>query len=120
MAQRLLYVDDEESLRMLVQSHLSLEGFDVQTASSGHKAVAVLQKQQFDLILLDLRMPDGDGFEVLRFLTDRGIHTPVIVLTGVDDVSIASECVKLGAADYLTKPYNFHELIDSVERVLTK
>jgi FixJ family two-component response regulator len=44
----------------------------------------------------------------------------VIVLTGVDDVSIASECVKLGAADYLTKPYNFHELIDSVERVLTK
>jgi len=120
MAQRLLYVDDEESLRMLVQSHLSLEGFEVETAASGHKAVAILKKQQYDLILLDLRMPDGDGFEVLRFLNEHGSHIPVIVLTGVDDVSIASECVKLGAADYLTKPYNFHELIDSVERVLTK
>lgn len=120
MAQRLLYVDDEESLRTLVQSHLSLEGFDVETAANGHQAVAVLQKQEFDLVLLDLRMPDGDGFEVLRFLNERGSQVPVIVLTGVDDVSIASECVKLGAADYLTKPYNFHELIDSVERVLAK
>lgn len=120
MAQRLLYVDDEESLRTLVQSHLSLEGFEVETAANGHEAIAVLQKQTFDLILLDLRMPDGDGFEVLHFLNEHGSQVPVIVLTGVDDVSIASECVKLGAADYLTKPYNFHELIDSVERVLTK
>jgi DNA-binding NtrC family response regulator len=120
MAQRLLYVDDEESLRSLVQSHLSLEGFEVETAASGHEAVAILKKQQFELVLLDLRMPEGDGFEVLHFLNDRGSHTPVIVLTGVDDVSIASECVRLGAADYLTKPYNFHELIDSVERVLAK
>lgn len=120
MAQRLLYVDDEESLRLLVQSHLSLEGFDVETAASGNDAVAILQKQNYDLILLDLRMPDGDGFQVLHYLNDRGSRTPVIVLTGVDDVSIASECVKLGAADYLTKPYNFHELIDSVERVLAK
>lgn len=120
MGQRLLYVDDEESLRTLVQSHLSLEGFEVETAANGHEAVAVLQKQAFDLVLLDLRMPDGDGFEVLHFLNGHGSHIPVIVLTGVDDVSIASECVKLGAADYLTKPYNFHELIDSVERVLAK
>jgi len=92
----------------------------VETVASGNEAVAILQKQDFDLVLLDLRMPEGDGFEVLRYLQSRGSHPPVIVLTGVDDVSIASECVKLGAADYLTKPYNFHELIDSVERVLTK
>ncbi len=120
MTQRLLYVDDEDSLRILVKSHLTLEGFEVDTASNGHEAVDILQKQKFDLVLLDLRMPDGDGFEVLRFMNAHDNHTPVIVLTGVDDVSIASECVKLGAADYLTKPYNFHELIDSVERVLTK
>ena len=120
MAQRLLYVDDEESLRSLVQSHLSLEGFEVETAASGRQAVDILQKQKFDLILLDLRMPEGDGFEVLRFLNARANTVPVIVLTGVDDVSIAGECAKLGVADYLTKPYNFHELIDSVERVLAK
>ncbi len=105
---------------MLVKSHLTLEGFDVETASGGREAVALIRKQKFDLILLDLRMPEGDGFDVLRFLNEQGSHIPVIVLTGVDDVSIAGECVKLGAADYLTKPYNFHELIDSVERVLAK
>jgi DNA-binding response OmpR family regulator len=120
MAQRLLYVDDEESLRTLVQNHLTLEGFEVVTAESGSEALSILPKEKFDLILLDLRMPKGDGFEVLRFLNKTNNTVPVIVLTGVDDVSIASECVKLGAADYLTKPYNFHELIDSVERVLAR
>jgi DNA-binding response OmpR family regulator len=120
MAQRLLYADDEESLRELVKSHLSLEGFDVETVSDGKEAVEILEKQQFDLVLLDLRMPRMDGFAVLQYLNKRQSPPPVIMLTGVDDVAIASQCVRLGAADYLTKPYNFHELIDSVERVLAK
>ena len=80
----------------------------------------MLQEQGFDLVLLDLRMPRGDGFDVLRFLSSLPAHPPVIILTGVDDVSIASECVRLGASDYLIKPYNFHELINSIERVLAK
>lgn len=120
MAQRLLYADDEESLRTLVKTHLSLEGFDVETVCDGQEAMDALQKREFDLVLLDLRMPKTDGFAVLQFLKHRNNQPPVIILTGVDDVSIASECVKLGAADYLIKPYNFHELIDSVERVLAK
>jgi DNA-binding response OmpR family regulator len=88
--------------------------------SDGKEAVEMLEKQQFDLVLLDLRMPRMDGFAVLQFLNKRPSPPPVIMLTGVDDVAIASQCVRLGAADYLTKPYNFHELIDSVERVLAK
>jgi DNA-binding response OmpR family regulator len=120
MAQRLLYADDEESLRDLVKSHLSLEGFDVETVNDGKEAIEILEKQQFDLVLLDLRMPRMDGFAVLQYLSKKKNSPPVIMLTGVDDIAIASQCVKLGAADYLTKPYNFHELIDSVERVLAK
>ncbi|MGA9120892.1 MAG: response regulator [Bacteroidota bacterium] len=120
MAQRLLYADDEEPLRELVKSHLSLEGFDVETVSDGKEAVEMLDKQQFDLVLLDLRMPRMDGFAVLQYLTKRQNPPPVIMLTGVDDLAVASQCIKLGAADYLTKPYNFHELIDSVERVLAR
>ncbi len=120
MAQRLLYADDEESLRELVKSHLSLEGFDVETVGDGKEAVDLLGKQKFDLVLLDLRMPRMDGFAVLQYLTKLQNPPPVIMLTGVDDVAVASQCIKLGAADYLTKPYNFHELIDSVERVLAR
>ena len=120
MATRLLYADDEEPLRELVKSHLSLEGFDVETASDGKEAVEMLEKGRFDLVLLDLRMPKMDGFAVLQYLNKRPSPPPVIMLTGVDDVAIASQCVKLGASDYLTKPYNFHELIDSVERVLAR
>lgn len=118
MSQRLLYADDEEELRELVKTHLSLEGYDVVTVSDGHEAVEVLMKEHFDLVLLDLKMPRMDGFAVLKFLSTRKNSPPVIMLTGLDDVGIAGQCVKLGAADYLTKPYNFHELIDSVERVL--
>jgi DNA-binding response OmpR family regulator len=120
MGQRLLYADDEEALRELVKSHLSLEGFDVETVCDGKEAVEAIEKQQFDLILLDLRMPRMDGFAVLQYLSKRASSPPVIMLTGIDDTQIASQCVKLGAADYLTKPYNFHELIDSVERVLAR
>ena len=120
MAQRLLYADDEEELRDLVKSHLSLEGFDVVTVCDGKEAVEALTRDTFDLVLLDLKMPRMDGFAVLQFLSKRKNSPPVIMLTGVDDVSVASQCVKLGAADYLTKPYNFHELIDSVERVLAR
>ncbi|HTY01470.1 MAG TPA: response regulator [Bacteroidota bacterium] len=120
MAQRLLYADDEDSLRELVRSHLSLEGFDVETARDGKEAVEAIDKQKFDLILLDLRMPKMDGFAVLQYLAKLQNPPPVIMLTGVDDVAIASQCIKMGAADYLTKPYNFHELIESVERVLAR
>ena len=120
MAQRLLYADDEEELRELVKSHLSLEGFEVTTVSDGIEAVEALTTSKFDLVLLDLKMPRMDGFAVLQHLSKLKSAPPVIMLTGMDDVTIASQCVKLGAADYLTKPYNFHELIDSVERVLAR
>lgn len=118
MATTILYVDDEADLRELVENQLELEGFDVTTASDGMDAIDVLQKKSFDLVLLDVWMPRMNGVEVLQALSNLDLHPRMIMLTGDDDVSILTRCASLGVSDYLTKPYNFHELIDSIDRAL--
>lgn len=120
MAARLLYVDDEESLRILVKSQLALEGFFVETADDGDVALEMLAKDSFDLVLLDIRMPRMDGLIVLKELKSRGIRPRIIMLTGVDDLSIAIQSVKLGANDYVTKPYDIDKLLACINRVLAR
>ena len=115
---RLLFVDDEEDLRTLVKRHLSLEGFSIETASDGDEALDFLQHERFDLVLLDIHMPRMNGVRVLEFMRDHGMRTRLIVLTGIDDPLVMQRCVTLGALDFVRKPYNFHELIDSIDRVL--
>ena len=115
---RLLYVDDEEALRTLVGDQLESEGFSVATADDGDTAIANLKKNSYDVILLDIRMPRVSGIEVLKFLRERKTATRVIVLTAVDDLSVAIEAVKNGASDYLTKPYDLNGLLSSIRRVM--
>ena len=119
MAIRLLYADDEPALRELVQNHLSLEGFEVETAADGVEAIALIDKNRYDLILLDVHMPKKDGVEVLKYIKNKKITSRLIMLTGDGDPHIVSECAKYGAMDYLTKPYNYHELIEAIDRVLS-
>jgi CheY-like chemotaxis protein len=118
MAHRLLYVDDEDDLRELVQMHLSLEGYEVATAADGHEAIDRLNRGPFDLVLLDLHMPGIDGLGVLRHMKQHGLMTRVIVLSGDSHPAVLDECARLGVEDYLTKPYNFHELMATIDRVL--
>ncbi len=118
MAARVLFVDDEEDLRTLVKRHLSLEGFVVETAADGDEALDLMCRCKFDLVLLDIYMPRMNGLKVLEYMWTHGLHPPLIVLSGIEDLDIATRCAKLGAWDYLTKPYNFHELIRSIDRVL--
>jgi DNA-binding response OmpR family regulator len=115
---KLLYVDDEETLRILVKSQLTLEGYDVETADDGDIALEMLEKNSYDLILLDIRMPRVDGFEVLKILKDRNNRIRVIMLTAVTDLSSAIEAVKLGANDYITKPFSIEELLSCINRAL--
>jgi len=115
----LLYADDEPTLRELVQHHLSLEGFDVETAADGFEAVMLMQKVSFDLVVLDIHMPKMDGIEVLKYMKLHKIPSRLIVLTGDPDPHIISQCAKYGANDYLTKPYNYHELIEAIDRVMS-
>jgi DNA-binding response OmpR family regulator len=118
MAIRLLYADDEPDLRDLVQNHLSLEGFEVETVGDGAQAVKLLSSKPFDLVLLDIHMPVMDGLEVLKFIREKKLSPRLIMLTGDGDPHVISECAKYGAMDYLTKPYNYHELINAIDRAL--
>ncbi|MFA6455397.1 MAG: sigma-54 dependent transcriptional regulator [Bacteroidota bacterium] len=114
----ILVADDENDFRMILQSFLESEGHIVTTAEDGAEAINKLQDKTFDLVLLDIRMPRVDGVEVLQFIKQQYIDTQVIILTAVDDVRIAVECMKLGAFHFLTKPYSVDELHSLVNRAL--
>ena len=116
---RIMVVDDEEALRTVLSSELEGEGYEVGSAGDGQEAIDILTKQEFDLILLDIKMPNVDGFEVLKFVKDRHPKTKVVMLTGFADLKNAIESKKLGAEDFVSKPYDLVDLLTTVERVLT-
>ncbi len=116
---RILVVDDEDALRTVLSSELEGEGYHVRSAADGQEAINVLGSQEFDLILLDIKMPNVDGFEVLKFVKERIPKTKVVMLTGFADLKNAIESKKLGAEDFVSKPYDLVDLLTTVERVLT-
>jgi len=116
---KLLVVDDEDALRTVLSSELQSEGYSVDSASDGDEAITMLQNKAFDLILLDIKMPRVDGFEVLRFVKEQFPQTKVIMLTGFADLKNAIESKKLGAEDFVSKPYDLVDLLSTIERVLS-
>lgn len=108
---KLLVVDDEKNLRMVVQKELSRQHHTVDTAEDGEEAWAKLESEDFDVLLCDINMPRLDGMDLLRRMRERSQNPPeVIMLTGQGTVETAIEAMKLGAYDYLTKPYRIAEL----------
>ncbi len=116
----ILFVDDEEVLRILVKDQLVNRGFHVETADDGDTALEILENKKYDMILLDIRMPRLSGIEVLKAVKKRKIASRIIVLTAVSDLAVAIEAVKNGANDYLTKPYELNQLVDAINRVMAK
>jgi DNA-binding NtrC family response regulator len=116
----ILTVDDEESFLTLLHTTLTQEGYKVDAASDGITAINKLQLKPYDLVLLDVRMPRVDGVEVLRFTKDHYLDTQVIMLSGVNDIRIAVECMRLGAYHYVTKPYAIDELLTVIDRALER
>ena len=104
----LLVVDDEATNRDVLSRRLSRQGHTVVTANNGSDALALLRQTPFDLVLLDIMMPDMDGYEVLRRLkSDDGLqHIPVVMISAVDELQSAVRCIAAGAEDYLAKPFN--------------
>jgi DNA-binding NtrC family response regulator len=118
---KLLVVDDESNLRLVVQKELSRQGHDVETAPDGEAAWNALEHQDFDVLLCDINMPRLDGIELLRRLREKSQNPPeVIMLTGQATVESAIEAMKLGAYDYLTKPYRITELSVLVQQAAEK
>jgi DNA-binding NtrC family response regulator len=116
---RILVVDDEESITYLVKTELEdLPEFEVDTALSGSDAINLIQTKVYDVILLDVKMPRISGVEVLRYAKDHAPATQVIMLTNVVDVKTAIETTKLGAYDFISKPYEPAELLATVRRAL--
>ncbi len=117
----LLIVDDEEPLRVILESELGDTGeFSIQTAADGAQAINLIQAKVFDVILLDIRMPRVSGIEVLQFVHEYSPTTQVIILTNYADVRTAIETIKLGAYDFIAKPYEFDELLSTIRRAIER
>lgn len=117
---KILVVDDEEALRTVLSSELASEGYDVGTAADGADAISILQKEAYQLVLLDIKMPHMNGIEVLKHIKDKFPHTKVIMLTAFADLKNAIESKKHGAEDFVSKPYDLVDLLTTIERVLNE
>jgi len=117
-ATRILFVDDDAELREIVISQLTGTGYSVDEAEDGIVAIEKLEKENFDLVLLDIKMPGKTGLDVLQHIKDRSLSCRVIMLTGVVGMGTAIESLSMGADDYLTKPYKLEQLLSSIKRVM--
>ena len=115
---KMLCVDDNPDLRKSLQEQFLAEEFDVETAEDGFTALERIKHTHYDIILLDMVMPNMDGIAVLKEMKKLNRYTNVIMLTAVNDVPTAIECVRLGAKDYISKPYDPEELLHVVIKVL--
>ena len=121
--ERLLLVDDEDNLRSMLEAALRHSGFEVHPAANGRDALDAVPEVKPDLIVLDVMLPDLDGFEVARRLRQAegaGTRVPVIFLTARDTTSDKVEGLRLGSDDYVTKPFSIEELIERVKAVLRR
>jgi two-component system, OmpR family, response regulator len=117
---RLLVVDDEPTILELLSGSLRLAGFEVVTAASGVEAVRAAASSRPDLVLLDVMMPEGDGFEALRRIRSGGSEVPVIFLTARDEVPDRVRGFSMGGDDYVTKPFSLEELLGRIRAVLKR
>ncbi len=117
---RIAVVDDERNIRELLEASLRFAGFEVVSAATGQEAIVLLLNEKVDLVVLDVMLPDLDGFEVTRRLRERGVTTPVLFLTARDDVPSAVTGLTVGGDDYVTKPFSLEELVARIRAVLRR
>jgi len=117
---KILIVDDEESLRTLVRHELESHGFDVTEKESGPEALEYLAVAPADVVILDIKMPEMGGLEVLEKIREGDLARKVIMLTGVGELKIARESLELGANDFMSKPFEMSNLLACINRVLAE
>lgn len=120
MNKRILIVDDERNVRMMYRTALETEGFEVVEADSGATAVEQFAKAKFAVAVLDLRMPEMDGLELLEVMRDKNITTPAVIITAYGDVPNAVKAMKLGAIDFLPKPVTPQQLRTILDEVIER
>ena len=120
MSKRILFVEDEPGLVMTLTDRLRSEGYTVETATDGEVGLTRAASECFDAIILDIMLPRRNGFDVCRDLRQRDIHTPIIMLTARGQIVDKVVGLKLGADDYLTKPFEMIELLARLEALLRR
>ena len=117
---RILVVEDEASLRLVLVDLLKGRGYAIDTVDTGKNVKGRIVTTNFDLVILDIMLPDMDGFDVCRGLRDEGISIPVLMLTARDQTSDKIRGLRIGADDYLTKPFDPEELLARIEVLLRR
>ena len=120
MSRKILIVEDEAALRLGLSDRLESEGYEVADAADGEEGLVLARDGGFDLIVLDVMLPGRSGFDVCRDLRRQGIDTPVLMLTARGEVIDRVLGLKLGADDYLTKPFETAELLARIEALLRR
>jgi signal transduction histidine kinase len=115
-----LIADDEDPLRMTVAAWLKDEGFEVDQAADGEEAIRKISSKDYDVAILDIKMPGANGLEVLRYAKKNSPYTEVVMMTGMSDVGMAVEAMKLGSREYLTKPVDMDQLVPQLRAMLKK
>ncbi|WP_427876957.1 response regulator transcription factor [Gardnerella sp. 2492-Sm] len=116
----IVVVDDEPSIRELLVASLHFAGFEVETAASGSEAVEVIERVRPDLIVMDVMLPDIDGFTVTRRIRQNGITVPVLFLTARDDTQDKIMGLTVGGDDYVTKPFSLEEVVARIRAILRR
>lgn len=117
MKKRVLIIEDEKIMRVTLEDALGGAGYEVMSCDTGGQAMQAIKSDSFDVVVTDVRLPDIDGFDIVREMTERG-STPAIVMTAYGTIKDAVEAMKLGAFDYITKPFHLDEFLLLVERAL--
>ena len=117
---KILAIDDESDVLLIVRTALESEDYEVFTASNGEDGLALASEENPDLIVLDVMMPEIDGFEVLQRLkdTENTANIPVVMLTGLSDNNLIKKALDLGVRHYVVKPFEFREFIDIVHSAM--
>jgi two-component system, NtrC family, response regulator HydG len=115
---KILIIDDEVNVGLLLSKFLTRNGFEVSTATSGTSGLEYLSREAFDLVLCDFRLEDTDGREILRIIKKQYPNTGVIIITGYSDIKMAVELIKMGAYDYISKPLYPDEILNTITKAL--
>jgi DNA-binding NtrC family response regulator len=117
---RILIIDDEKSIRRTLREILEYEAFKVDEAADGQEGLAMAQKEKYDIILTDIKMPKMDGIEVLDRLMQLNVDTPIVMISGHGNIETAVEAVKKGAFDFIAKPLDLNRLLVTIRNAMDK
>ena len=117
---KILIVDDERAIRYSLKEILEMEGYQVETAENGREGLQKAEKEKYDAIFCDIKMPEMDGTEMLSKVIEEGIETPVVMVSGHADISTAVECIKKGAFDFIEKPLDLNRILITLKNATDK